>query len=284
MAMLLCEPGNGVRIVQGDTSMRIDCPFAWPCAPCGGAKCAAFCCAESKNCLCLQKGSWKALCGMPCMPGVCEMCFSPCERYLYQLSSEADSLHARSVGSGELLYAVPAGVFSRSLRQEEGGKRLLCAGGALNRAFLFNAPDLTLSREICTEYPCVFADFWADGLLLVCAGEGDDIRTIVYTMARSSAKPMRIAELCAMPCAVCVCPDGRSALISTWNGVTKLRLASGQAQWSCPEWALCLKLACRGRLAVASDLPDGSVWLFCHDQPLLRTRIACSRDSQACFV
>lgn len=284
MAVMVCKPGNGVWIVQGEHSRRIDRSFSWPCAPCSGPECAAFCCGESRECLCLQKSTWKPAGVMPCAPGICDMCFSPCGGYLYQLSGDADSLHARSTENGELLYAVPSGVFPRCLRQENGGRRLLCAGGALNRAFLFNAPELTINHEIQTAHPCFAADFWPGGLVLVCAGEGDDIRTIVFVLDDLSRKPGKILELPGMPCSMCVCGSEPCALVSTWNGLYKIQLITGSILWSRPEWALCFRMQCRGRYVLASDLPDGGVWLFCHDQPGLRTQLDSAPDSQACFV
>lgn len=286
MGVLLCKPGGGVWTISNTKAPphRLPCAFEWPCVPCAGPACVAVGCLKSRECLCLERGSGREISRMPCVPGICEMCFSACGRYLYQLSSEADCIHTRSVATGQLLYAVPAGVFPRCMKAGAGGKLLLCAGGAASEAVLLHAPGLTLARTIATRHPCFMADFWQDGLVLVCAAEGEDIRTVLYTQPLNALGQRRLTELPGAPSGLCVCPDGRTALISTRAGLCKIDLRTGGLLWNCPEWALCMRIECLGSLALISDTTDGGVWVLNHHRPWERRMLAHAVDSQACFL
>ena len=252
--------------------------------PCASPECVALCCQKSRECMCLSRTGWQVITRMPCVPGVSSMQFSRCGRYLYQLSSEADCLHTRSVAAGELLYAAPVGVFPRSMRMDAAGKLLLCAGGAANDALLFNAPDLTTARTINTRHPCFAADFWQEGLLLVCAAEGDDIQTVVCTLPYRALRPHKLLELPGPPAGCCVCPDGVSALVSTRAGLSRIDLRSGALLWNRPEWALCMRLECQGERVLVSDTLDGSVILMHLQQPWRQQVVTKHMDSQACFL
>lgn len=284
MGVLLCQPGEGVRRMLEKQPEKLDCPFEWPCAPCADAACMAVCCMKSRECLLMERKSGAPVCRMGCVPGVSALRFSGCGRYLYQLSSEADCIHTCCAATGELMYAAPVGVFPRSMSAGEGGKLLLCAGGAANEAVLLHAPDLTHVRTIHTRHPCFAADFWQDGLLLVCAAEGEDIRTVIETLPPRAVRPRRLTELPGPPGGLCICPDHTSALVSTRAGLSKLDLQTGALLWNCPEWALCMRIECKGNEALISDTLDGTVWLFNHHRPWERRLLAQSADSQACFL
>ena len=94
----------------------------WPCVPCAGPGRMAVCCMKSRECVCMERRTGGMISSMPCVPGICSMCFSACGQYLAQLSSEADCIHVHSVVSGELLYAAPAGVFPRCMKLDRRGK------------------------------------------------------------------------------------------------------------------------------------------------------------------
>jgi len=286
MGILLCKPGDGVWAVSDAEKQpqKLACAFEWPCAPCASPACTAVCCLKNRECLCMERRSGREVCRTACVPGISDMRFSACGRYLYQLSSEADCIHTCCVASGELMYAAPVGVFPRCMKAGEGGKLLLCAGGAANEAVLLNAPELTQVRTIHTRHPCFAADFWQNGLVLVCAVEGEDIQTVIYTLPPKAVRPRRLAELPGPPGGLCVCPDRKTALISTRAGLSKLDLKTGTLLWNCPEWALCMRIECRGNEALISDTLDGGVWLFNHHRPWKRRRAAQAAESQACFL
>ena len=61
-------------------------------------------------------------------------------------------------------------------------------------------------------------------------------------------------------------------------------LLTGGLLWNCPEWAMCLRLECRGSICLVSDTLDGSVCLFHLERPWERQTIVRFADSQACFV
>lgn len=262
----------------------IPCSFPFPCTPCSGSGCMAFCCAQSRECLCLRRRDWQVVSQIPAVPGVSAMLFSPSERYLYQLSSEADCIHTRCTATGELLYAAPAGVFPRSLRLDASGRVLLSAGGAVNEASLLSAPDLQIRQVIATRHPCFAADFWRGGLVLVCAAEGEDIQTILYTLAAGKLRPRKLLELPGQPGAMRVCPDGETALVSTREGLFKLNLFSGSLYWNRPEWAMSLMIDTNSTMALVSDTLDGRVCLFSHQHPWEQQTITCAESAQACFL
>ena len=286
MGILLCKPGDGVWLTDdaGEYKSRLPCGYEWPCAPCVSPGCAAVCCQKARECLCVERKTSRMLCSMPCAPGICEMLFSFCGRYLYQLSAEADCVHTCGVAAGELLYAAPAGVFPRSVRIDETGRYLLCAGGAENKAILFSAPDLLQEQTLRTPHPCFAADFWQDGLVILCAEEGEDIQTGVYTLAAKAIRMRKLTQLPGPPGLLRMCPDGKTALVSTRAGLSKLDLYTGGMIWNVPEWALGMRAECRGNGALLSDLPDGNVWLFNHHRPWERQLVAQAADSQACFL
>jgi len=286
MGILVCRPMEGVWAIADAEKqpLSVSCPFSWPCTPCASPGCIAFCCQQSRECLCVERQGWKPFSRMPCVPGVCDMRFSACGRYLYQLSSEADCIHVLNASTGELLWAAPAGVFPRCMKLNAAGELLLFACGALNEAVLLNAPELTPACTIRTPHPCFYADFWQGGLVLVCAAESGDIRTAVYTLSPKQRHPQMLLQLSGAPCGLCVCGEGRSALLSTWNGLMKVDLRNGAILWNCPEWALCTRIECRGDRVLVSDTPDGSVCVFHHQRPHERRTLVTFPDSQACFL
>lgn len=286
MSILLCKPGDGVWTMRdtGQQPEKVQCPLEWPCAPCANAACFAVGCLKSRKCLCIERRSGKEICCMACVPGVSNMCFSACGRFLYQLSSEADCIHACMTANGELAYAAPAGVFPRCMKIGEKGKMLLCAGGASNEAILLNVPDLVRLRTIHTRHPCFAADFWQEGLVLVCATEGEDIRTVICTLPPKALRLRKLTELPGPPAGLCVCPDELSALISTRAGLSKVDLRTGNLLWNCPEWALCMRIECAGSEALISDTLDGGIWILNHQRPWERRLMAQASESQACFL
>lgn len=285
MHVLVTDPETGVWDVTPRDGMRrqIPCDASWPCMPCAHAGCMALCCMQTQDCLCLSRREGCVLSRMPAVPGVAEIQFSPCGRYLYQLSAEADCIHTRCTATGELLFAAPCGVMPRMMMQDASGKRLLAAGGAVNEAYVFAAPELTLEQTIHTRHPCFGACFWREGLVLVCAVEGEDIHTAVYTLAPGKVRPRKLTELPGMMGAICVCPDGRHMLISTRDGLMKLSLESGALLWNREEWPLAMRLHCRGGQMLISDTLDGSVCVASHDRPWEKRQIFHAAAAQACF-
>ncbi|MCI5955950.1 MAG: hypothetical protein MRZ54_03095 [Clostridiales bacterium] len=286
MNLLIADPSGGVWETCGAAAplRAVPCEVPQPCVLCAASGCAAICSARQRDCVCLRRRDWREICRMPAVPGVNGVCLSPCERYLYQLSGEADCVHTRSLATGQLLFAAPTGVFPRCMCLAPGGRHLLVAGGAVDEAYLLSAPELVLERIIHTKHPCFAAGFWQEGLLLVCAAEGDDIQTAVYTLPARGVKPREVMELPGQPGGVCVCPDGRSALISTRDGLMKLEIDTGKLVWNLPKWPLCMQLCCQGAMALASGTLNGQVCLLSHYKPWLRRVVFQGTEAQACFL
>ncbi|MEG1676778.1 MAG: hypothetical protein RR379_03850 [Clostridia bacterium] len=285
MSILITDSSLGVQESPetGSPFSAISCPFQSPYMPCATREHLLFCCRQALDCLCLSRANHRELCRMPAMPALSALCPSPCERYLYQLSSEADCVHTRRMATGELLFAAPTGVFPRMMRLHPSGRALLVAGGAVNEAYLLRAPELSREGVIELKSPCFAADFWSGGLILVCASEREDIQTVVYTLAPHAVRPHELIELPGQPGALCVCPDGFTALLSTPDGLMKLDIRTGKLLWNLPEWALCMGLCCKGSFALLSDTLCGQVCLLSHEQPWLKRTLCTGADAQACF-
>ena len=259
-----------------------DCALEGPRLACAGSACV--CVGGNRECLCLTCHGLREISRMPAAPGLAALCLSPCGRYVYQLSSEADSVHTRLTATGDLIFAAPVGVFPRAMCLDASGRLLLAAGGAVDEAYLLTAPELVRERTIHTQSPCFAAGFWRGGLLLVCAVEGEDIHTAVYTLAPGTPRPRKLIDLPGQPGGLCVCPDGVGALISTRDGLMKLDIPQGRLLWNLPDLALCAGLCCRGPMALVSATLGGQVRLLSHYKPWLSKTVFTGTDVHACFL
>lgn len=284
MRFLIADTGGVWEMTHSGGVRTLEMDLPSPCMPCACQSLLAVCCQRTRECLCMDRQSRAVISRMPSVPGVSGMIFSPCGRWLYQLSSEADCIHTRLTATGELCYAASCGVFPRCMKRDAKGDVLLAAGGAAAEACLFSAPELHLQRTVYTRHPCFAADFWQGGLVLVCAAEGEDIHTVVYTLAHGKIRPRKLAELPGMPGDVCVCPDGAHALISTRSGLMKLALRDGSIVWNRLEWPLCMRIGCREEWILLSDTLDGNVGLIHQHRPWEKKILFSGTAAQACFA
>ena len=284
MSLIIADARLGVwkATDEGGPLAEVACALEQPRLTCAGSACV--CVGGSRECLCLTSHGLREISRMPAAPGLAAMCLSPCGRYVYQLSSEADSIHTRLTATGELVFAAPAGVFPRAMCLDASGRMLLAAGGAVDEAYLLTAPELIRERTIHTQSPCFAAGFWRGGLLLVCAAEGEDIHTAVYTLAPGTPRPRKLIDLPGQPGGLCVCPDGVGALISTRDGLMKLDIPRGRLLWNLPDLALCAGLCCYGPMALASATLNGQVRLLSHHKPWLSRTVFTGTDVHACFL
>lgn len=284
MSVLITDSSLGcTMVVDGQVNRSIPCPADCPYMPATGQGRLFICCRKNRDCYCLCQHSHTLQLRMPSPPALAALSPSPCGRFLYQLSTEADVVHTLHLGTGEICFAAPVGVFPRCMRLHPSGRGLLVAGGAVGEAYLLTAPELRKERVFSTPGPCFTADFWNGGLMLVCAGDGEDIQTVVYTLAPGKLRPKEILRLPGQPGELCVCPDGATALMSTPDGLMKLNIATGELLWNLPQWALCMKLCCQGGMALVSDALNGQVCLLRHEQPWISRVIYSGTDAQACF-
>ncbi|MEG2315794.1 MAG: hypothetical protein RSC91_06235 [Clostridia bacterium] len=285
MSILLTDSSFGVREAPdaGAPLAAVPCPFSAPYMPYASREHLFFCCRSARDCLCMRRKDHSECVRMPALPALSDLCTSPCGRYLYQLSGEADCVHTRHTATGDLLFSARTGVFPRTMRLHPSGKELLVSGGAVNEAYLLRAPELKRDATIRLRSACFGADFWQGGLVLLCAAEGEDIQTMVYTLAPNSKRPRKLITLPGQPGGLCMCPDGLSALLSTPDGLMKLDLPTGQLRWNLPEWPLCMRICCRGGAALISDTLTGQVCLLRHEQPWFKRIICSGTDAQACF-
>ena len=171
MSLIIADARQGVwkAADEGGPLTEVACALEAPYLTCAGSACV--CVGGCRECLCLTCHGLREISRMPAAPGLAALCLSPCGRYVYQLSAEADSVHTRLTATGELIFAAPVGVFPRAMCLDASGRRLLAAGGAVDEAYLLTAPELVRERTIHTQSPCFAAGFWRGGLLLVCAAE-----------------------------------------------------------------------------------------------------------------
>ena len=284
MSLIIADARLGVwkATDEGGPLTGVDCALEGPRLTCAGSACV--CVGGNRECLCLTCHGLREISRMPAAPGLAALCLSPCGRYVYQLSSEADSVHTRLTATGDLIFAAPVGVFPRAMCQDASGRLLLAAGGAVDEAYLLTAPELVRERTIHTQSPCFAAGFWRGGLLLVCAVEGEDIHTAVYTLAPGTPRPRKLIDLPGQPGGLCVCPDGVGALISTRDGLMKLDIPQGRLLWNLPDLALCAGLCCRGPMALVSATLGGQVRLLSDYKPWLSKTVFTGTDVHACFL
>lgn len=284
MSLIIADARLGVwkATDEGGPLTGVDCALEGPRLTCAGSACV--CVGGNRECLCLTCHGLREISRMPAAPGLAALCLSPCGRYVYQLSSEADSVHTRLTATGDLIFAAPVGVFPRAMCLDASGRLLLAAGGAVDEAYLLTAPELVRERTIHTQSPCFAAGFWRGGLLLVCAVEGEDIHTAVYTLAPGTPRPRKLIDLPGQPGGLCVCPDGVGALISTRDGLMKLDIPQGRLLWNLPDLALCAGLCCRGPMALVSATLGGQVRLLSHYKPWLSKTVFTGSDVHACFL
>lgn len=284
MSLIIADARLGVwkATDEGGPLTGVDCALEGPRLTYAGSACV--CVGGNRECLCLTCHGLREISRMPAAPGLAALCLSPCGRYVYQLSSEADSVHTRLTATGDLIFAAPVGVFPRAMCLDASGRLLLAAGGAVDEAYLLTAPELVRERTIHTQSPCFAAGFWRGGLLLVCAVEGEDIHTAVYTLAPGTPRPRKLIDLPGQPGGLCVCPDGVGALISTRDGLMKLDIPQGRLLWNLPDLALCAGLCCRGPMALASATLGGQVRLLSHYKPWLSKTVFTGTDVHACFL
>ena len=284
MSLIIADARLGVwkATDEGGPLTGVDCALEGPRLTCAGSACV--CVGGNRECLCLTCHGLREISRMPAAPGLAALCLSPGGRYVYQLSSEADSVHTRLTATGDLIFAAPVGVFPRAMCLDASGRLLLAAGGAVDEAYLLTAPELVRERTIHTQSPCFAAGFWRGGLLLVCAVEGEDIHTAVYTLAPGTPRPRKLIDLPGQPGGLCVCPDGVGALISTRDGLMKLDIPQGWLLWNLPDLALCAGLCCRGPMALVSAALGGQVRLLSHYKPWLSKTVFTGTDVHACFL
>lgn len=284
MSLIIADARLGVwkATDEGGPLTGVECALEGPRLTCAGSACV--CVGGNRECLCLTCHGLREISRMPAAPGLAALCLSPCGRYVYQLSSEADSVHTRLTATGDLIFAAPVGVFPRAMCLDASGRLLLAAGGAVDEAYLLTAPELVRERTIHTQSPCFAAGFWRGGLLLVCAVEGEDIHTAVYTLAPGTPRPRKLIDLPGQPGGLCVCPDGVGALISTRDGLMKLDIPQGRLLWNLPDLALCAGLCCRGPMALVSATLGGQVRLLSHYKPWLSKTVFTGTDVHACFL
>lgn len=286
MSVFMTDCEHGLMLMNLTTRIRspLGCPVKCPYLPCVTENFLLCACRKDCDCCLLCRRTHQETARFPALPAMSAMCASGCGRYLYQLSSEADCIHTRHLGTGELLYACKAGVFPRDMKLKAGGRLLFVAGGASGEALIFRAPELLPYAQVRVKGCCCGVDQWQGGLVLVCAVEDNDIHTSICTLPPNKIRPTEILRLEGQPGGLCVCPDGYTAIVGTLDGLMKICLTTGRLLWNLPGIPLCSHISCRGDLALASGDIKGQVQLFPHEQPWLAQSLYAGGEVDACFA
>lgn len=283
MKMLITDPARGAFLMrEGETPWALGSPGEGFRLPAVSRDWYCMLTQSGTEALVMQRAGGKSF-RIPAPPGTCALCPSPCGRWLYMLGADADAVHAVHLPRGELCYGVKAGVFPRSMQLSPDGGLILVAGGAENKVWLLRTPKLEMERVIETRHPCFGADFCRDGLMLVCAAEGEDIQTAVCFLPKGKRKPRELMRLPGQPGAARVCPDGESLLFSTPDGLMHMD-GMGRLRWCIPKAALCMGVDVKGRAAILSDSLTGEILLTRWKDPGAERTVWQGRDARAVFV
>ena len=137
MKILITDSERGAFLWKDGEALRpLPCPAECPYCPAASRERLFLCCRKNRDCWCLSRRTLQAERVFPAPPALAAACPSPCGKYLYLLSTEADAVQTVSLETGELCYAAPAGVFPRSMKLHPSGRLLLCAGGAVNEVYI----------------------------------------------------------------------------------------------------------------------------------------------------
>ena len=284
MSILITDPERPPVLLDPMTSAShpLGCSLPSPYLPCANSHLFLCACRRERNCSCICRQTYQELAIIPAMPALSAMCPSPCGRYLYQLSCEADSVHTRHLGTGELLYSTKAGVFPRDMKLR--GRHLLVAGGASGELFILSAPDLIPHAQLQAGGCCCSVDYWKGGLIFVSTFGDNDMYSVVFLLSPSQIRPTPLMRLEGQFGGMCVCSDGQSAILGALDGLMKICLLTGKILWNLPRLSLCSHITCRGNMALVSGDIGGHVELIPHEQPRLARTLYIGSDPDACFI
>ncbi len=284
MSLMITDGKRAPIFYDPKTALQfpLDCSLSCPYLPCSTPDFLLCACRQERDCACISRHTREERYRIPALPALSALCPSACGRYLYQLSSEADCVHTRHLGTGELLFSAKAGVFPRDMKLY--GHQLLVAGGASGELLILSAPDLMPYAQFHVNGCCCSAQFWQGGLAILCAVEDNDIYTALFTLAPHKVKPWELIRLEGQPGGFCVCPDGHTALLGALDGLMKICLHTGRVLWNLPQVSLCSCIHCHGDMALAAGDIGGHVRLVPHEQPWLARTLYTGVEPEACFV
>lgn len=157
MSLIIADARLGVwkATDEGGPLTGVDCALEGPRLACAGSACV--CVGGNRECLCLTCHGLREISRMPAAPGLAALCLSPCGRYVYQLSSEADSVHTRLTATGDLIFAAPVGVFPRAMCLDASGRLLLARGRGGGRSLPAHCAGIGARTHHHTQSPCFAA-------------------------------------------------------------------------------------------------------------------------------
>ncbi len=286
MNILITDCDQGLRLYHpsGKFLLPMECSLACPYMPRATSDCLLCACRKECDCCCFSRRSLRETSRFPALPALSAVCVSGCERYVYQLSTEADCVHTRHLGSGELLYACKVGVFPRDMKLRPQGQLLLVAGGASGEVVILQTPDLIHYATFHAPGCCCSVQDWQGGLAILCAVENQDIQTSLLILAPHKIRPVEVLRLEGQPGGFCVCPDRQTALVGALDGLMRIDLRTGEILWNLPNLPHCTDVSCQGDLALAAGDMSGQVQWIPLEQPWLAQSLFSGGETQACFV
>ena len=260
-----CEKGLSLYRPGPGLLLTIESSLSCPYMPCTSRDLLLCACRRDLECRCFSRRSLREISRFPALPALGAMCVSPCGRYVFQLSTEADCVHTRHLGTGDLLYGCKVGVFPRDMCLQPKEQLLLVAGGASGEVILLRAPRLLPYAQFQTPGCCCCVQSWRGGLVILCAVENHQIETALLTLAPSRLRPAELLRLEGQPGSLCVCPDGETALLGSLDGLMKVCLRTGDILWNLPHLIHCTDIRCQGPLALAAGDMAGQVHRLPHE-------------------
>ncbi len=285
MSMLFADPTGGLfwQSERSGALVEVATEAERPYRPCAAESELLCACQHRLEVECLRRDTLKPVRSFPALPAMSAMCVSPCGKYLYQLSSEADCVHTRLLATGELLHACPAGVYPRDMKLDEAGKHLLVAGGASGELLLLSAPDLRLVWRMRLPGVVCACDFLQGRLAVLCAVENGDIQTALMTLLPPRRAPELIDLTPGQPGGLCAAGSGMVAM-GALRGLSLVSTHRRRVMWTLPSVALPACLQQRGGVLLVSDTLDGSVVRVPVMQPSAAQTLFVGGEAQAAYV
>ena len=166
-------------------------------------------------------------------PGVCSL--AVLSDRLCALSSEADSVTAYSVHTGQTLFSAPAGIYPRDLCVSRQGRFLAVAGGAAGEVLLLDR-DLRFLRAYPLPGTVCGVCFQPRGMAALCAVENGALSARLFFI-RYRGITQEVATFPLLPSCLCALPGGGCAAAchgeAIWIGPNKKII--GRRMCSCPS-------------------------------------------------
>lgn len=256
MSVLIADKGRGLFLGCERTRccMPIPCRALRPCLPCASKGLLLLACEQNQEVLCLSRADFRERLAMPALPGLCALLPSPCGQYLYELSSEADCIHMRSLQTGELMRGCPVGVYPRDMSMDRTGRRLLVSGGASGELMILDALELRVIQSIGLNGVVCAAAFIRGGAAALVTRENGELETSLEFVYADMVRHETLALFEGVAGSLCAL-GAMGVALGLQDGVRMLELSTRRLSPLCRELPLPGRLCWQGgRLLISNTL------------------------------